>query len=116
MIDGLNDLISYGVCIGSDELHNRLLNEDYFIIGYWQAEQFLEGVGAFRAIGLVRDYEEMNFGEASTDFSCPEKVANMYAYVLGEQILNKISVVPEHRSEYSLQELQEIVDELSDLV
>ena len=71
------------------DLHHYLLNEDYFIIGYWKAEQWLkkdEG-SVFEAIETIREYEESNFGQVSTDFSSSENVANMLAYILGEQIL-----------------------------
>ena len=71
------------------DLHHYLLNEDYFIIGYWKAEQWLkkdEG-SVFEAIETIREYEELNFGQVSTDFSSSENVANMLAYILGEQIL-----------------------------
>ena len=71
------------------DLHHYLLNEDYFIIGYWKAEQWLkkdEG-SVFEAIETIREYEELNFGQVSTDFSSSENVANMLAYILGEEIL-----------------------------
>ena len=60
---------------------------DYYIIGYYQAEQWLNG-STFEAIALIKDYEESNFGEVTTDISCPEKVANMTAYILGEQCIH----------------------------
>ena len=71
------------------DLHHYLLNEDYFIIGYWKAEQWLkkDDGSVFEAIETIREYEESNFGQVSTDFSSSENVANMLAYILGEQIL-----------------------------
>ena len=71
------------------DLHHYLLNEDYFIIGYWKAEQWLkkDDSSVFEAIETIREYEESNFGQVSTDFSSSENVANMLAYILGEQIL-----------------------------
>ena len=72
---------------GSD-LHNELCNTDYFIIGTYKAKKWLGDV-VFDAIELIREYENSNFGEVSTDFSEPENVANMVAYILGEQILSK---------------------------
>ena len=36
---------------------------------------------------MIKEYEQNNFGEVSTDFSDPEKVANMFAYIVGEEIL-----------------------------
>ena len=71
------------------DLHHYLLNEDYFIIGYYQAEQWLkkDNGSIFEAIETIKDYEQSNFGQVSTDLSSSENVANMLAYILGEQIL-----------------------------
>jgi len=69
------------------DLHHYLLNEDYFIIGYYRAEQWLKKDSIFNAIEKIKDYEQSNFGEVSTDLSSSENVANMLAYILGEEIL-----------------------------
>ena len=71
------------------DLHHYLLNEDYFIIGYYQAEQWLkkDNGSIFEAIETIREYEQSNFGQVSTDISSSENVANMLAYILGEEIL-----------------------------
>ena len=87
IIQQLNDDVGLDQHIS--DLHHYLLNEDYFIIGYWKAEQWLkkdEG-SVFEAIETIREYEELNFGQVSTDLSSSENVANMLAYILGEQIL-----------------------------
>jgi len=70
-----------------NDLHHYLLNEDYFIIGYYQAEQWLKKDSIFNAIEKIKDYEQTNFGQVSTDLSSSENVANMLAYILGEEIL-----------------------------
>mgnify|MGYP003135965762 CR=1 FL=1 len=72
-----------------NDLHHYLINQDYFIIGYYQARKWLEKESVFEAIEKVRDYEESNFGEVSTDFSNEEQTANMLAYVLADEILNE---------------------------
>ena len=71
------------------DLHHYLLNEDYFIIGYYQAEQWLkkDNGSIFEAIETIREYEQSNFGQVTTDLSSSENVANMLAYILGEEIL-----------------------------
>ena len=43
---------------------------------------------AFNIIGIIKDYEKDNFGEVTTDLSDPEKVVNMYVYIVGEDIVN----------------------------
>ena len=72
-----------------NDLHHYLINEDYFIIGYYQARKWLEKESVFEAIEKIKDYEQSNFGEVTTDFSDEEKTANMLAYVLADEILNE---------------------------
>ena len=84
VIDLLNDEV--GIADEGAELHHHLLNEDYFIIGTYKAKTWL-GENVFDAIEKIKEYEDSNFGSVSTDLSNPEKVANMLAYILGEEIL-----------------------------
>lgn len=69
-----------------DDLHHNAFNTDYYIIGTYKAKQWL-GDMAFDVIEHIREYEEFHFGEVNTDFSSPEKVVNMYAYIIGEEIV-----------------------------
>ena len=85
IIQQLNDDVGLDQHIS--DLHHYLLNEDYFIIGYYQAEQWLKKDSIFNAIEMIKNYENDNFGKVSTDLSSSESVANMLAYILGEQIL-----------------------------
>jgi len=71
-----------------DDIHHYAFNEDYFIIGYYQAEQWL-GNQVFNVIETIRDYEQSNFGEVTTDFSSSEKVVNVYAYIVGEEVVQE---------------------------
>ena len=70
-----------------NDLHHYLLNEDYFIIGYYEAEKWLKKDSIFNAIDKIKEYEQFNFGQVTTDLSSSESVANMLAYILGEEIL-----------------------------
>jgi len=85
IIDQLNDDVglNHHIC----DLHHYLLNQNYFIIGYYKAEQWLKKDSIFNAIEIIRNYENDNFGKVSTDLSSSENVANMLAYILGEEIL-----------------------------
>ena len=87
IIQQLNDDVGLDQHIS--DLHHYLLNEDYFIIGYYQAEKWLkkDNSSVFEAIETIKDYEQSNFGQVSTDLSNSENVANMLAYILGEEIL-----------------------------
>jgi len=71
-----------------DDIHHYAFNEDYFIIGYYQAEQWLSD-HVFEVIGIIQDYEDMHFGESYTDLGNSEKVVNMYAYIVGEEVVNE---------------------------
>tara|TARA_R100000995_G_C3417244_1_gene92204 strand:- start:108 stop:497 length:390 start_codon:yes stop_codon:yes gene_type:complete len=68
------------------DLHHCLFNESCFIIGIYQAKKWL-GEYAFDAIAKIQEYETDNFGEINTDLGDPEKVCNMLAYILGEEVL-----------------------------
>ena len=69
-----------------DDLHYHCFNTDYYIIGTYQAKKWL-GENVFEIIEEIKTYEKDNFGEVNTDFSDPEKVVNMYAYIIGEEIV-----------------------------
>ena len=45
------------------ELHHELFNTDYYIIGYYKAEQWLKShsIGMISAYSFVQDYEIENF-------------------------------------------------------
>ena len=70
------------------DLHNELFNTDYFVIGYYEADQFINrNGGAWKTIHTIQNYEKEMFGECTTDLTNVEKVANMFAYIEGELIL-----------------------------
>ena len=85
IIQQLNDDVGLNHCI--IDLHHYLLNQDYFIIGSWRAEQWLQKDSIFNAIETIKDYEQSSFGKVTTDLSSSESVANMLAFILWEQIL-----------------------------
>ena len=69
-----------------DDLHYHAFNTDYYIIGTYQAKEWLSNE-VFNIINIIKEYENDNFGEVNIDFSDAEKVVNMYAYIVGEQIV-----------------------------
>ena len=71
--------------IEDNELHHEIFNTDYYIIGTYKAKQWLSDK-VFDVIEFIKEYEQDNFGECYTDLSDPEKVVNMYVYIIGEQI------------------------------
>ena len=89
IIDQLDDSLE-GVY--SSDLHCETCNRDMFIIGTYNAKQWL-GDNSFTAIQKIKEYEQDNFGECNTDLSSPEDVANMLAYILGDELLNESKVL-----------------------
>ena len=71
------------------DLHHEIFNTDYYIIGRYQAKQWL-GTNAFDCIGDIQEYENDNFGQVTTDLSEPERVVNMWVYIIGEEILEDV--------------------------
>lgn len=71
------------------DLHHEIFNTDYYIVGRYQAKQWL-GSDAFDCIYEIQEYENNHFGQVTTDLSDPEKVVNMYAYVIGYEILEDV--------------------------
>ena len=85
----LDSIENYEGC-QADDLHNWLFNNDYYLIGYYNCERWLfDGWlnQTFEVINFIKEYEESNFGEVYTDFTSSEKVVNMYAYIIGEELL-----------------------------
>jgi hypothetical protein len=74
-----------------DEWHHIAFNQDYYIIGYYNAEEWLKqhDVSAFEAIADIVEYEKDNFGEVTSKLDNAESVVNMYVYILGEEIISE---------------------------
>lgn len=69
-----------------EDWHYHLFNEDYYIIGYYNAEQWLKrhDVSPFEAIDTIQDYGiiEVGYGDS-------EAVVNAYIYILGEEWMHQ---------------------------
>jgi len=70
-----------------EDIHHYCFNESYYIIGTYEAKQWL-GDETLNIINFIKEYEEFNFGKVSTDFSDAEKIVNMYVYIIGEEVVN----------------------------
>tara|TARA_R110000822_G_scaffold4830_8_gene20655 strand:- start:536 stop:994 length:459 start_codon:yes stop_codon:yes gene_type:complete len=71
-----------------EDLHHHAFNTDYYIIGTFKATEWL-GNQVFEIINFIKDYEQNNFGEVTTDLSKPEAIVNMYVYIIGEEIVSE---------------------------
>lgn len=86
--DYISNLTDKEIKENIDDLHHDIFNTDYYIIGRYEAKQWL-GDQVFNIIEIIREYEEFNFGSVNTDFSEPEKIVNMYVYIIGEEIVQE---------------------------
>jgi len=83
------DLINDGA-INADNLgdaHHVAFNEDYYIIGYGRANEWLEnhGISCWEAIDYVIEQENEHFGESYIkpgDVNS-ERIVNLYVYFAG---------------------------------
>jgi len=89
IVDAINDGIINDDNI--ENLHNEVFNTDYFIIGYYQADQWIQSNfdSIFDAINIVREYEIANFGEFTAEITS-EKIANMLSYICGEEVISEL--------------------------
>ena len=71
-----------------DDLHHHAFNTDYYIIGTQKAIEWMDSE-SWNIMNFVRSYEVHNFGELSTDITNPEKLVNMYVYIIGEEIVSE---------------------------
>ena len=78
----------------NDDVHDKVFNQDYFIIGYYNAEQWLideQGNNrTFEVLSYVMEQEKYNFGEVETVFDNAETLVNHYAYWLGYEVIANI--------------------------
>ena len=92
-----DDLLSRGQDV--NELHQELFNQDYYLIGYYNCEQWLKhhNINIFEAISYVQEWEKDNFGECK-QYDNAEELVNMLAFIIGEEILynaKDYNVLPE---------------------
>jgi hypothetical protein len=88
----LIDLINDNVLTDDnfEEWHQYAFNEDYYIIGYYNASKWLKKhcLSEFEAIDIVKEYEIYNFGEFTTEINS-ESITNMLIYIYGEDLINE---------------------------
>jgi hypothetical protein len=64
VVENIKDYVGIPVC----DIHHNLFNQDYWVIGYYNAEQeILKHGSVFDAIAKIKEYEDFNFGEIYTD-------------------------------------------------
>jgi hypothetical protein len=74
-----------------DDIHFEAFNEAYYIIGYYQASEWLKAhnVDPFKAIAYVIEQENNHFGESNLkpDDINSEKIVNLLVYFAGFDVM-----------------------------
>jgi hypothetical protein len=97
LLSYLKDLVNDGVLTDDnrDEWHYEAFNADYYIVGYYNAEQWLKrhDISAFEAIADCIEFDRDMFGEVhlKPEDINPEKIVNLYTYIKGEELLNDLN-------------------------
>lgn len=75
-----------------DDWHFHAFNEDYYIIGCYQASEWLKkhDIDVFEAIEVCQDWEREHLGEIQQIYDNAEKTVNMFVYIKGEELLYEL--------------------------
>jgi len=114
--DRILDYIDSEVC----DLHQYLFNEDYYIIGTYQANEWLKKhkVSPQEALGYIIKEEKEHIGEMDSDrvsemLESDEKLVNNYVYWLGADLLDELESIGKNWNRRLDKDIaEEIMDEL----
>lgn len=86
-----------------EELHHTAFNEDYYIIGYYEANEWLKShdVDAFEAIAYVIEQGQELFGDfqLKPDDINSEKIVNLLVYFAGYDVMPNVDLDNTTKSE-----------------
>ena len=89
--------ITLADALQDDDLHYKVYNQDYFIIGYYNADQWLidnDRNYTFEVLSYVQEQEESMFGTIEK-IDNAERLVNLYAYWLGYEIIAELQAEQE---------------------
>ena len=91
LLNHINDLVKDGAIDETTfEDWHQIANDDYYIIGYYQASQWLEkhDLDPFEAIAELIELEELHFGESNLQASDinSESVVNQLVFFYGYEL------------------------------
>ena len=83
---------------GESKNHFTMFNEDYYIIGYYQAQQWLKrhNIGELEAVAICNEYELDHFGEVQSTFEDAEKLVNHLVYWFGQDLCTELEIPFDH--------------------
>ena len=85
-------ILELGLDLNDDDLHHKLFNEDYYIIGYYNASEWLKkhNIGEFESIELLNELMMYHFGEIQKVDMNSEAVVNHLVYFWGYEIIDEL--------------------------
>jgi len=92
-----NNNLTLSEALQDDDLHYKVYNSDYFIIGYYNAEQWLikdDRNYTFEVLGYVQEQEEIALGTIEK-IDNAERLVNLYAYWLGYEVIAELQAEQE---------------------
>lgn len=92
-----NNNLTLSKALQDDDLHFNVYNSDYFIVGYYNAEQWLtkdDRNYTFEVLGYVQEQEENEFGTIEK-IDNAERLVNLYAYWLGYEVIAELQAEQE---------------------
>lgn len=92
-----NNNLTLSEALQDDDLHFKVYNSDYFIIGYYNAEQWLikdDRNYTFEVLGYVQEQEEIALGTIEK-IDNAERLVNLYAYWLGYEVIAELQAEQE---------------------
>lgn len=93
-----NNNLTLSEALKDDDLHFKVYNQDYFIIGYYNAEQWLineHGTNyTFEVMFYVQKQEKINLGTIEK-IDDAERLVNLYAYWLGYEVIAELQAEQE---------------------
>lgn len=84
-----------------DDWHHIAFNTDYYIIGYYQCEEWLKknNISIFDAIEICT-YWNQSVGITDRIYDNAERLVNDFVYILGEEIINDFNAENLHHLEW----------------
>ena len=96
LLETVNYSIEEGGNVDTDLMFVDTFNNDYYIIGIYEATQALEQYGVFKALDEVTDRQNELSGEFTPDFVKdlldPEKLANFLYYIKADKLFEQLGL------------------------
>mgnify|MGYP003132176110 CR=1 FL=1 len=93
-----NQYEDFNKCVSDvNELHHDYFNQDYYIIGYYNAKKWLEkhNIDVFEALTYCNESEMEYFGEINTKLDNYEILVNNFVYWLSLEVLIQVLKINE---------------------